>query len=140
MVFSSSLSYSVFMFLSSRYSSSSADNVHEESQVAEESTAPFQTLQPADVESHSTGNSCWLSRLLFLYDSSLSSELAGRATTLRSSLRIVLLHKNSTTHQRGAIGLSRPECFSSLGRGKFSLQSSHCLTQRCLVMPTMPRV
>lgn len=69
-----------------------------------------------------------------------NSVVAGRATTLHSSLRIVLLHKKSTTRQRGAIGHRRPECFSSLGRGKFSLQSSHCLTQRCLVMPTMPRM
>lgn len=64
---------------------------------------------------------------------------AGRATTVRSSPWVVLLHKKSTTSAR----CQRPEqawvCFSSLGRGKFSLQTSQCLTQRCLVMPTVPQ-
>lgn len=64
---------------------------------------------------------------------------AGRATTVRSSPWIVLLRKESTTSAR----CQRPEqawvCFSSLGRGKFSLQTSQCLTQRCLVMPTVPQ-
>lgn len=111
----------------------SADDAHEESQVAEESTPLSSSLIP-----NTSTSRCWRSlQRKQLYNWLYSC--TGRATTVRSSPWIVLLRKESTTSAR----CQRPEqawvCFSSLGRGKFSLQTSQCLTQRCLVMPTVPQ-